>query len=186
MATQALVLGFGGTGAHILTFLKEQAVLKYGAKPESIRFLLFDTIADWKPGETVKILGGAAEEKLAAGREEGTSLDPNTEYFFLSDHDPDLEKHVYEYLAQAGDHDRLPHLKDWLHAPWLSLNVQRARLNILEGAAQQRQIGRFAMFQNAEAIVQQIRTEMRRLKQAAQGAAINVWLVGSSAGGTGA
>lgn len=183
---QALVMGFGGTGSHILTFLKEQAVLKYGEKPESVRFLFFDTIADWKPGETVKILGGAAEEKLAKGREEGTSLDPNTEYFFLGDRDPDLAKHVYESLGQAGDHDRLPHLKDWLHAPWLSLNVQRSRLSILEGAAQQRQIGRFAMFQNAEAIVRQIRTELSRLKNAASGAAINVWLVASSAGGTGA
>ncbi len=186
MATQALVMGFGGTGAHILTFLKEQAVLKEGGRPESIRFLFFDTIADWQPGETVKILGGAAEERLAKGTEEGTSLDPASEYFYLGDHDPDLEKHVYEYLALDGNHDRLPHLKDWLHAPWLSLNVPKAKLNIKEGAAQQRQIGRFAMFQNAEAIVQQIRQDVRRLKQHASSSAINVWLVGSSVGGTGA
>ncbi len=186
MATQALVMGFGGTGAHILTFLKELAVLKYGNKPESIRFLFFDTLADWKPGGTVKILGGAEEETLAVGREEGTSLDPESEYFFLSDHDPDLAKHVYEYLDQPANLDRYPHLKDWLHAPWLSLNVSKKVLGIVEGAAQQRQIGRFAMFQNAEKIVQQIRQEVKRLQEHAQKAAINVWLVGSSAGGTGA
>ena len=40
MAVQALVMGFGGTGAHILTYLKEIAVLKHGKKPEDIKFLL--------------------------------------------------------------------------------------------------------------------------------------------------
>jgi hypothetical protein len=186
MATQALVLGFGGTGAHILTFLKELAVLKDGKQPESIRFLLFDTIADWNPGSTVKILGGAAEEKLAVGNEEGTSLDPKREYFFLADRDPDLKKHVFEYLSYEGTPERYPHLKDWLHAPWLSLHVPRKALGIAEGAAQQRQIGRFAMFHNGERITQQIRQEIQRLRQFAHKAPINVWIIGSAAGGTGA
>jgi len=53
MAMQALVMGFGGTGAQILTYLKEIAVLKQGKSPDRIKFLLFDTIADWQPGETV-------------------------------------------------------------------------------------------------------------------------------------
>jgi hypothetical protein len=186
MAIQALVMGFGGTGAHILTFLKELTVLKYGNRLDSVRFLLFDTIADWRPGSTVRILGGAAEEKLAVGREEGTSLDPNTEYFYLADHDPDLSKHVFELLGDAGDPQSYPHLKDWLHTPWLSLHVPSHQLTIKEGAAQQRQIGRFAMFQNSERIVRQIEKEIRRLRDRARGGVINVWVIGSAAGGTGA
>jgi hypothetical protein len=186
MSIQALVLGFGGTGAHILTFLKELTVLRYGSQPESVRFLLFDTIADWEPGATVKILGGAAEEKLAVGREEGTSLDPKSEYFFLADRDPDLQKYVFEYLALGGNPEAYPHLKDWLHAPWLSVHVPRNQLNIKEGAAQQRQIGRFAMFQNAAAILQQIDLEIHRLHDRSGQSVVNVWVVGSAAGGTGA
>jgi hypothetical protein len=186
MSIQALVLGFGGTGAHILTFLKELTVLRYGSQPESVRFLLFDTIADWEPGATVKILGGAAEEKLAVGREEGTSLDPKSEYFFLADRDPNLQKYVFENLSIAGNPEAYPHLKDWLHASWLSVHVPRNQLNIKEGAAQQRQIGRFAMFQNAAAILQQIDLELRRLRERSGQAVVNVWLVASSAGGTGA
>ena len=186
MAIQALVMGFGGTGAQILTFLKELTVLKYGRQPDSVRFLLFDTIADWEPGRTVKILGGAAEEKLAVGREEGASLDPNLEYFFLSDHDPDLMKHVFEYLTPAGNPESYPHLKDWLHAPWLSLHVPKNQLNIREGAAQQRQVGRFAMFQNAERIVLQIEQDIRRLRENSERGVVNVWIIGSAAGGTGA
>lgn len=186
MALQALVMGFGGTGAHILTYLKEITVLKYGYNPESVRFLLFDTIADWRPGSTVKILGGSAEETLAQGSEEGTSLDPIKEYFFLTDHDPNLQKYVFEYLSQAGNLDEHPQYKDWLHATWLDLNVPKKALNISEGAAQQRQIGRFAMFQNAERIIQQMQAEIRKLQQHAENSAINIWLVGSSAGGTGA
>lgn len=186
MAIQALVMGFGGTGSQILTNLKEQAVLKYGKLPPEIRFLQFDTIADWQPNKTVRILGGEAEETLASGNEEGTSLDPSKEYFFLGDRDPDLKRHVYEFLSDAGDPERYPHLEDWLHAPWLRRHVPEAKLNILEGAAQQRQIGRFAMFQNADKVVQQVQKELRNLSQLSRGAAINVWLVGSSAGGTGA
>jgi len=116
MAMQALVMGFGGTGAHILTALKELTVLKHGSMPDSIKFLLFDTIADWEPGKAVQIQGGAAEEKVAIGSEKATSLDKFTEYFYLADHDPDLKKHVYTYLSRAGNPDAYPHLKDWLHA----------------------------------------------------------------------
>jgi hypothetical protein len=186
MAMQALVMGFGGTGAHILTSLKELTVLKHGTKPDSVKFLFFDTIADWRPGKTVKLLGGAAEEKVAQASEEKNSLDPLSEYFYLGDHDPDLKTHVDEFLDPTGSPERHPHLKDWLHAPWLKLNVKPAYLNILEGAAQQRQIGRFAIFQNAERVKNKIAQLINELAQQARNASINVWILGSSAGGTGA
>src|SRR5438105_3134430 len=153
MAMQALVMGFGGTGAHILTALKELTVLKYGAMPHSIKFLLFDTIADWEPGKAVPKSGGA-EEKVAKSSDKDADLDKFTEYRQLSDHDPDLKKHVYSYLSRAGNPDAYPHLKDWLHAPWLSEHIEEARLNITDGAAQQRQIGRFAVFQNADQVIE--------------------------------
>lgn len=186
MAMQALVMGFGGTGAHVLTALKELAVLKHGKMPDSIKFLLFDTIADWAPGKAVQIMGGAAEEKIAEGKERATSLDKHTEYFQLIDHEPDLKKYVFKHLNRAGEPEKYPHLKDWLHAPWLSEHINENRLNIVEGAAQQRQIGRFAMFQNADKIIERLRTFIRDLARGAGGAAVNVWIIGSSAGGTGA
>jgi hypothetical protein len=182
MAIKALVMGFGGTGAHILTYVKEQAVLKYGGRPDSVRFLLFDTIQDWQPGATIRIAGGAGEETTAKGTE--TSLDPDREYFFLGDRDPNLRHYVYEILAPGGAADDHPHLKDWLHTPWLRDNVERAQMEIVVGAAQQRQIGRFAMFQNARRVYDQIRLEVREL--ATNQDPVNVWIVGSSAGGTGA
>jgi hypothetical protein len=186
MAMQALVMGFGGTGAHVLTALKELAVLKHGKMPDSIKFLLFDTIADWEPGKAVQINGGAAEEKIAQGKEKATSLDKHTEYYPLMDHEPDLKKYVFKHLSRAGEPEKYPHFKDWLHAPWLSEHVNENRLNITEGAAQQRQIGRFAMFQNADKIIERLRTFIRDLARGADGAAVNVWIIGSSAGGTGA
>ncbi|MCA1565903.1 MAG: tubulin-like doman-containing protein [Acidobacteria bacterium] len=186
MAMQALVMGFGGTGAHILTALKELTVLKHGSKPDSVKFLLFDTIADWEPGGTVKLSGGAAEEKIAQAREKKNSLDPATEYFYLRDHDPDLKTHVYEFLKPTASHDRYPHLKDWLHAPWLKLHVREANLSIVEGAAQQRQIGRFAMFQNADRVKNKVAQLINELAQQARSTYVNVWVIGSSAGGTGA
>src|SRR5215213_3981938 len=186
MAMQALVMGFGGTGAHILTALKELTVLKHGTKPESVKFLLFDTIADWRPGRTVKLLGGAAEEQIAKASEAKNSLDPASEYFYLRDHDPDLKTHVFDFLKPTGSPERYPHLKDWLNAPWLKLHVREANLSIVEGAAQQRQIGRFAMFQNADRVKNKIAQLINELAQQAKDTGVNVWVVGSSAGGTGA
>lgn len=185
MAMQALVLGFGGTGAHVLTALKELTVLKHGRVPETIKLLLFDTIADWKPGQ-VQTVGGASEERTAKSDDEAASLSPVTEYFPLVDYPPDLRTHVFDYLSPAGDPDAYPHLKDWLHAPWLSENVPPNQLAINIGAAQQRHIGRYAMFKNAEPIVAHLRPIIRRLSDLAKGSDVNVWLVGSSAGGTGA
>jgi len=185
MAMQALVMGFGGTGAQILTYLKEIAVLKQGKSPDRIKFLLFDTIADWQPGETVSILGGAAEEQLAEGHEEGTSLDSDSEYYYLQDHHPYLDEHVFKLLdRRVGQPDKYPHLKDWLHIHWLGRHVAKHTLNIKEGAAQQRQIGRFAMFQNADRIIQRMTQELRNIKHGET--IVNVWIIGSSAGGTGA
>ena len=187
MAVHALVMGFGGTGAHILTYLKEIAVLKQGKKPDTIKFLLFDTIANWQAGKTVQILGGGGEEKLAQGKEEGTSLDPASEYYYLQDSHPPLESYVFEHLAAgAPTAKNYPHLRDWLHTAWLGRHISKDKLNIKEGAAQQRQIGRFAMFQNVQGITSYIERALRELKSQASGATINVWILGSAAGGTGA
>jgi len=185
MAMQALVMGFGGTGAHVLTALKELTVLKHGRVPETIKFLLFDTIADWEPGK-VQSVGGASEEKTAESDDKAASLAPLTEYFQLVDFPPDLRTHVFDYLSSAGNPDAYPHLKDWLHGPWLSEHVPPHQLAITIGAAQQRQIGRYAMFKNADQIIAHLRPIVRRLSDLAKGSDVNVWLIGSSAGGTGA
>lgn len=187
MAIQALVMGFGGTGAHVLTALKELTVLKQGKVPESIKFLLFDTIADWKPGISVQIVGGGAEEKTAKSEDEAANLDSKSEYFQLDDFPPDLSTHVFSYLSPAGDPEDFPHLKDWLHASWLRENIPQNQLGIKIGAAQQRQIGRYAMFKNAAKIIaNHLRPTLVKLSDLARGSGVNVWLIGSSAGGTGA
>jgi hypothetical protein len=186
MAMQALVMGFGGTGAHVLTALKELTVLKYGRVPRTINFLLFDTIADWRPGINVQIVGGGAEEETAKSEDEAASLDPFNEYFPLTDFPPDLRTHVFEHLSPAGDPDEHSHLKNWLHAPWLGENVPPHQLSVTIGAAQQRQIGRYAIFKNADKIVAHLRPIILKLSELAKGSDVNIWLIGSSAGGTGA
>ncbi|MCK5717372.1 MAG: hypothetical protein KAH77_07780, partial [Thiomargarita sp.] len=187
MAVHALVMGFGGTGTQILTFLKEMSVLKYGKHPDSIKFLEFDTIAraSWKPGETIPIAGGAAQEKIASGEE--ISLNPDTEYFPLMDSHPSLQEYVTQHLAPSATNvDDYIHLKDWLHTAWFQTHINANRLNIRDGAAQQRQIGRFAMFQNVPGIMKQFSQDLNQLISTANGATIQIWLVGSVAGGTGA
>lgn len=186
MAVHALVMGFGGTGAHILTYLKEISVLKHGKKPDSIQFLLFDSIAGWEAGKTVQIVGGGGEETLAKGEEENTSLDSASEYYYLEDSHPTLENYVFELLATGAQTAKnYPHLKNWLHTSWLGRHISKDKLNIRDGAAQQRQIGRFAMFQNVQGIISNIERALTNLKNQAGGATVQVWIIGSAAGGTG-
>lgn len=169
----ALILGFGGSGAQTLTFVKEVAVWKEGRVPNDLGFLLFDTIEGWKAGKTVQFLGGRGTETLASSRDEAANLDENREYFHLGDQDPNLNRRVTERALP-------PHLALWLHAQWIALHVPEAARNIKDGAAQQRQIGRFAIFQNAV----RMRAKLVELFRATR--ATNVWLIGSAAGGTGA
>jgi hypothetical protein len=187
MAIQHLFLGFGGTGAFILTFVKEMAVQKYGRTPKHISFLEFDTIADWNPGDAVPNSGGGGEqrrEKIASGEE--ISLDPNTEYLQLKDATPSLVELCTTRLSDPQKRAQQPQLADWLHSDWLMQTMGLAQLNLKEGAAQARQIGRYAMFANANAIVNELKRRLTKLKSQADQASINVWIVGSAAGGTGA
>lgn len=185
MAIKTLMLGFGGTGTQVLTFVKESSVYKFGQDLDSIQFLELDTIADWKPGAKVQIAGGhGAEETIAKGSE--ASLSPATEYFHLQDRNPNLKEFVQKLLTRHGEPDKYPQFKDWLHTDWLSSNIPPNSLDIVQGAAQQRQIGRFAMFQNVEYIVGELGKRLHSLAREAQGSAVNVWIVASAAGGTGA
>ena len=69
----ALILGFGGSGAQTLTFVKEVAVWKEGHVPNDLGFLLFDTIEGWKAGKTVQFLGGRGTETLASSRDQAAN-----------------------------------------------------------------------------------------------------------------
>ncbi len=186
MTVQNMFLGFGGTGAHILTYVKELAVQKQGGRPEHLEFLEFDTIANWKPGETIKITGDAgAEEKIAHGEE--VSLDPASEYFHLKDSAVPFKSLCEKDLANPATRAReFPQLTDWLHSDWLKQHLPGAALNLARGAAQQRQIGRYAMFANAHAVVTELATRLQRMQARSGQDSVNVWIVGSAAGGTGA
>jgi hypothetical protein len=189
MGMQAFMMGFGGTGAHILTHIKENLYIKYGNVPEYFKFLYMDTLADWKPGSEISVQQGKIKEQTAvASIEEKGNLDPQTEYYQLLDRTPSLSDFVYDLLPGYGNEDRVSHLKNWLHASWLgdSGNIKKASLAIAEGAAQQRQIGRFAMFQNVQQIVNHTSSSLQQLNTFAAGQPVNIWIIGSSAGGTGA
>src|ERR1051325_553041 len=109
MAMKAVLLGFGGSGAQILTFVKEIIVWKNGKAPETVKFLLFDTIEEWEAGKTVQIAGGRDTEKLAASKDAAANLDSTAEYFHLRDGSPTLN----EYVRGAN---RLPAtIASWLH-----------------------------------------------------------------------
>ena len=114
------------------------------------------------------------------------SLDPKTEYFYLQDGNPNLHDYVYQLLSSEQQIHNYPHLKNWLHANWLKQHIQQADLNIDLGASQQRQIGRFAIFQNHEMILQRMENLLQELAGRGGNVVLNVWLVGSAAGGTGA
>jgi hypothetical protein len=185
MTAPALVMGFGGTGTHILTYLKVLVVQKYGQVPDFVKFLEFDTIADWKPGTTVQVAEYGTDE-VPVGVE-GLQLDPRIEYYYLGDRGPTMDEFVCEWLSRGGaSGPALPHLANWFHAAWFRQNVAKAAINVAGGAAQQLQIGRFVMFQNQAGIISRIQGHLQTLDKLARGIDVQVWIVGSSVGGTGA
>jgi len=176
-------MGFGGTGSYILTAIKQISVVKHGEKPDELQFLEFDTLESEASDEEDNIFSPG---KYLEGDEENNEdflLDEYQEYYHLSDQKPDFDRHIEKHVSHPVD-EGYEHFENWLHAKWMSENLAQNRRNIATGAGQHRQIGRYAMFRNAEDIRRLIQEKLS--KAATGGALVPVWLVGSAAGGTGA
>lgn len=181
MPSPALVVGLGGTGTLVATYVKKDLMeTQEGKWPlKEVRVLAFDT--DTKQPN----IGGQGQIRQA-GRSTGAVRLAPGEFFFIGGNVQGLMREV-----ASGKH---PHLRKWLLADWY-LGVAKLpdkAYNLNEGAGQFRQFGRMTVFKDLATPSQSTLygalhdafTKLKRDNPTMTN--LQVFLVASLAGGTGA
>ena len=180
----ALVIGLGGTGQWILTFLKKD-LLEYnqGVMPSNVKLLAFDTIAQPQAKEKGAAVGGGDEIRIG-----GIELRTNDEFIHLGKNNPDIF-HWAEGIVNSNKHS---HISSWFQAEEYVRTLPKDAFNLSTGAGQIRQFGRMAIINDLgqpgnSSIWSRIREEMKKIGGgAAANNKLEVIIAGSFAGGTGA
>lgn len=182
----AIIIGVGGSGVWTLTHLKKELQDSNGGRvPDNIKLIGFDTI--YHPSAVVG-MGNVDKDKTASGearkRQVGAvQLEDRVEYIHIG---YDLQKTTKEQRKLTGDPSKLD-------------NLGSAALNCTDGAAAVRKVGRlcvvydFAQGQNSrisKKIIQAMGELAGKVKPAAtgtaqQGGLLDIFVIGSMAGGTG-
>lgn len=175
-ANPSIIIGLGGTGQWVLTYLKRNLIETYRSVPDTVKLIAFDTTSD-------KSEARVAEET----REERAQVDDITladgEFVYLGGN---IQK-----ICQEIDKDGLhPHISSWLQAKWYLQAVDPNAYDISGGAGQRRQFGRMAVFYDLSTgrrqLIAKIDTAMKAVKAANKRAQpVEIFVVTSIAGGTG-
>lgn len=180
MTRPAIIIGVGGTGQWILTFLKKDLLeIGGGVMPPGVRLLSFDTTTQTaaRTGQ-----GGRkeAEEAIRAGAVE---LTKDVEFIPIGDNVTNLVTQVSQ-----GQHSYL----QWFPAKTLLGKLPPSAFNTKEGSGQIRHMGRISVFRDLSdlrnskvlsyirAAIQDLQQEVSRDRQ------LEIIIIGSMAGGTGA
>ncbi len=180
MARPALLIGLGGTGQWVLTYVKKE-LLDYtrgeGVPPE-VRLIAFDTTRqiDEKKGKSKE------EDPIVVN---GVHLNID-EFYHLGGN---IEKIVRE-IAEQGRH---PHISSWLQAKTYLARLGAGQYMLEEGAGQMRPFGRMAVFKDLESnpenskIFGTLRNAIHDVRrEVSENRSLEISIIASLAGGTGA
>lgn len=184
MTRPALIIGLGGTGQWVLTYLKKDLIeSNNGVLPENVILLSFDTMPQASVGAESASAGGKDKEvRIGSVR-----LETNTEFIHLGGDMWDLGQAVLEG-KRRGQQD-LPHIASWFAVErWLTL--PRASWVLSSGAGQLRQFGRLGLFKDLSdrgksRVWSKLDVAVSRLSKNLRGQKLEIIVVGSFAGGTG-
>lgn len=179
MPSPALVVGVGGTGALVATYVKKELMETSGGvwPLKEVKVISFDT--DKKQPEL-----GAQGQIRGHGQTTGAVALSNGEFFFTGGN----ARALMEEVAR-GKH---PQLEGWLLADWYLGTLSDKVFNLNEGAGQFRQFGRLAVFKDVATpansiIFNTINDALVKLSRDNPGmTSLQVFVVSSLAGGTGA
>lgn len=175
MYRAALVIGLGGTGVLTLRHLKAQLLASQERRvPPQVKLIALDTVRDEKQADQK-----SGEVPIAAMR---TDLDPG-EYFWIGGD-------VYDFVREV-DRGGHPHIGSWFQARTYLESLPRASFALERGAGQLRQFGRLAIFHDVAApakssIKSLIDRAIQDIRRTGYQGSLDVFLVASVAGGTGA
>ncbi len=180
MARPALLIGLGGTGQWVLTYVKKELLdyTKGKGLPKEVRLISFDTT---RPIEE-KSDKSQEEDPIVV---EGVKLDID-EYYHLGGN-------IGEIVREIAEDDKHPHIGSWLQAKTYLPRLGAGQYLLEEGAGQMRPFGRMAVFKDLESnpenskifgtlrsAIHDIRREVDELGN------LEISIVASLAGGTGA
>lgn len=181
MSRPGLIVGLGGTGQWVLTWLKRDLMLSNNGKmPDNVKLLAIDTATQLEAGTSRVTASGSKEEGAEVG---GVSLD-KSEFIYIGGDSRELAERVRE--------GKLQQIGSWYKAQqWLDTQAP-ATFILDDGAGRIRQFGRMAWFKDMlgqetgsrtwrafRSAIESVRaatSEQRRLE---------IMVVGSFAGGTG-
>lgn len=169
-----LIIGLGGTGRWVLTYLKKSLMeTNYGIMPDTVKLLLIDTYEGEIKGDTARLVqvgGVKLHENECLILDEGTSTPGKL-----------LER--TRAMNQSPDNDS--HLESW----WLSEAFKKLTtedFKISSGTKQRRPFGRMALFLDLEKGPQNSRFWNQLAPTINQlGKGTNVFVASSLAGGMG-
>jgi hypothetical protein len=188
-----LVIGVGGTGFKALCMLKAQlqSINPAGTLPPGVALLAIDTES---PDEALET------KAIDIKQYGGVPLDAANEYVWLGQNGPPIGANLFpvgQALARGGLPGGAPgqiqavpvsHFTSWFQARTLSRLMMANQWNISIGASQHRQMARLGLFWNVQGF--QVSVFHQRMSGAITRATtagdLNVYLVGSTVGGTGA
>jgi len=181
MSRPGLIVGLGGTGQWVLTWLKRDLLLSNnGRMPSNIRLLSIDTATQLEAGAERVNASGAKEEGAEVG---GVTLGKGEFIYIGGDARP---------LAVEVSEREWPQIRKWFQADrWLATQAP-ATFVLDDGAGRIRQFGRLAVFKDI--IGQETGSEVWRAFRSAletvrattsHDRRLEVMVVGSFAGGTG-
>lgn len=180
MARPALIIGLGGTGQWVLTFLKKELLeIGGGTLPPEVKLLSFDTTSHTMAhtGQTSK---QKKEEDIHLG---AVRLVEGKEFIPIGDNVGPLVSEIAQ-----GKH---PHLQ-WFPAKSYLAKLPSVAFNTKEGSGQIRHMGRISIFRDVMSmtkseILSRLQTSLHELqKNVSRDNQLEVIIVGSLAGGTGA
>jgi hypothetical protein len=181
MTRPAIVIGLGGSGQWVLTFLKKELLeIGGGRLPEGVKLLSFDTTSRTtaRTGQ-----GNKKEAEQQAVRAGAVELVEGKEFIPIGDSVSPLAQEI-----AAGRHSHL----QWFPAKTFLGKLPPAAFNTKEGSGQIRQMGRISVFRDLSAInnsqvLSRLRAAMQDLQsKVSRDSQLEVIIVGSLAGGTGA
>ncbi|MFZ2359378.1 MAG: tubulin-like doman-containing protein [Anaerolineae bacterium] len=186
MTRHALVIGLGGTGAWVLTYLKKDLIESNGGvMPENVKLLAFDTVT--QTGANVTSVQQSSEVKdITVG---SVRLKPQDEYIHLGGDTYEIGETVSN--GRKTGVQALPHIDSWFEADHWLTSLPRASWSLAAGAGQLRQFGRLGLFtdlraRNKSAIWSRIDVAVANLARQFKGKErLEIIIVGSFAGGTG-
>lgn len=181
MSRPGLIVGLGGTGQWVLTWLKRDLLLSNNGKiPDNIRLLSIDTATQLEAGTERVSASGTKEEGAEVG---GVTLEKGEFIYIGGDARP---------LAIEVSQREWPQISQWFQAQrWLATQAP-ATFVLDDGAGRIRQFGRLAVFKDI--IGQETGSEVWRSFRSALESVrattsydrrLEIIVVGSFAGGTG-